>query len=472
MEVAIIGFGVEGRAVAEYLLRHDSAAKITICDQRKIGSEELGALAPKVRLQCGKEYLKDLPRFDSIYRSPGVLLSTPELVRVREKVTSLTKLFFEKCPCPIVGVTGTKGKGTTTTLLAQMLREAKGKVYVGGNIGVSPTDFLDKLTPQDTVVLELSSFQLEDMDCSPHVAVVLGITPDHQDHHVSFEEYVAAKKNIVAHQQKGDVAILDGDDATSTSFAKIATGARGTHARMRLFSTKKEVADGGFIKVGSLILKDGSTGTIVGDANERGLIGPHNLKNILAAACAAQTLGVPVEVIEHVIRTCKGLPHRLEFVGTLNSARFYNDSASTNPETTIAAIRSFDAPTILIAGGSEKNLDCTNLGQAIATHLNVKTVVLMGQTAARIEKSIEEAVVAEDARIVAAIRKTGRDVPHRAQKLEIIMAEGYEEAFMVAKVLAQPGDIVLLSPGCASFDMFKNYAQRGDIFRDFVKSMA
>lgn len=459
MKIAIIGFGVEGKAVADYLVK--KGHEITVCDVGDVAPKNTpGQKSLNLHFRCGANYLNDLHEFDLIFRSPGIPCSLGEFDAVRGKLTSETKYFFEKCPCEIVGVTGTKGKGTVVTLLNEMLVETMkkrgddSKVYLGGNIGTPPLAFLDSLAPKDLVILELSSFQLEDLKQSPHVAVVLGITPDHMDHHKDMAEYVEAKKNIVKFQASADFAVLDADNELSSGFKKETT------AQILEVSLSKAVAEGGFMKVGSFVINKGKTATIVGQKGATHLVGDHNIKNILVSATVAQLLGAPVEIITRVIKESKGLPHRLEFVGEINGARFYNDSASTTPEAAIAAVRAFSSPIILICGGSDKNISFSQLGEEIAARQNVKTVVLMGETAGKLESAIEKEV--------GAMQKTRkREIP-----LDLIRAESYQEAFMVAKMIAQPGDTVVLSPACASFDMFTNYCERGDIFRAFVADIA
>lgn len=458
MKIAVIGFGVEGRALVAYFLARGE--EVTVCDI----AEKLEGVPKGVTLEIGKGYLKGLEKFDAIFRSPGIPYLKGEFDAVRGKLTSLTKYFFEHCPCPIVGVTGTKGKGTTSSLLYEMLKTARtnAAVFLGGNIGHPPLAFLDKLTKKDIVVLELSSFQLQDLNVSPHVSVVLGITPDHQDHHKNFEEYVEAKKNIVKFQKAGDVAVFDNDNEVAAGFAKA------TKAKKRFFSIEKPVKEGGFVKVGSLILKHGTTGTIIGEKGCTKLIGEHNLKNIFAAAIVAQELDVPVEVITKAVKEFSGLPHRLELVREASGVRYYNDSASTNPDTTIAAVRAFTSPLIVILGGSEKNADFSTLGKEIAQRLNVRAVILMGATREKIERAIEEACAQEEKRRGEITARTGRSQPTRAAPLDLILAESYQESFMVSKLLAESGDTVLLSPACASFDMFNDYKERGEIFQRFV----
>lgn len=453
MKIAVVGYGVEGKSVVKYFGKRKH--EITICDINGEIAKLPEAKSRNFSWKVGPHYLNNLGGFDLIFRSPGIPYLKPEFNAIRSQLTSATKYFFEKCPCPIVGVTGTKGKGTVSSLIYEMLRRVEGgsggqkinRVFLGGNIGASPLDFLDELKPGDLVILELSSFQLQDLNKSPFISVVLGISEDHLDHHKDLDEYIEAKKNIVKFQGTADFAVIDADNEVSNSFAK------DTKAKIFKVSLESLIGDGCFIKVGKLIFKRGETGVIFGEKNRVGLIGEHNLKNILAAGAVANLLGVPVNIIEKATREFKGLPHRLELVGEKNGAKFYNDSASTNPSTTIAALRAFNTPTILIAGGSEKNADFSPLGLEIAKRKNIKTVILMGQTRGRIESAIEKACA----------KSPRPDAP-----LELIGADSYMEAFMVAKMLATSGDVVLLSPACASFDMFKNYAERGDLFRNFV----
>ncbi|MBI2639082.1 UDP-N-acetylmuramoyl-L-alanine--D-glutamate ligase [Candidatus Peregrinibacteria bacterium] len=447
MKIAIVGYGVEGKALAQYFRKHGH--DVTVCDVSEGSKKELEK--NKIHTKLGPHYLQNLGGFDLIFRSPGIPYLKKEFDPIRKQLTSATKYFFEKCPCAIVGVTGTKGKGTVSTLLFEILKAAGRKVFLGGNIGKSPMEFLDELAPRDLVILELSSFQLQDLQKSPHVAVVLGITPDHLDHHKDMDEYVDAKRNIVRFQGPKDFAVLDMDNKQSASFEK------NTKAKISGVSIEKPVGEGGFLKVGSLILKHGKTGMIFGEKNNVKLLGNHNIKNILAAAAAAHILGAPIEVITKTVREFRGLPHRLEFVKEAGGVKYYNDSASTNPDTAIAALRAFAAPTILIAGGSDKNADFSSMAQEIVERPNIKAVVLMGQTKPKIEHAIETAAAKSPAR--------------RSAPLELISADSYQEAFMVARTISSPGDIVLLSPACASFDMFANYKERGDIFRNFVLDM-
>ena len=368
------------------------------------------------------ELIGKLDNYDVIFRTPGLPYLSRAVQQAKEKgveIYSQTKLFFDLCPAKIIGVTGTKGKGTTATLIYEILKtnalrpslapvrrsgQAQGqKVFLAGNIGEDPFQFLDKLGKDDWVILELSSFQLQDLRKSPHIAVVLKITPDHLDHHKTFEEYRKAKDNIVKYQKEGDIKIQNS-------------------------------------KLDPRIRED-----------EVGLLGKFNLQNVAAAVAAVKAAGVKdMEVVRKVVRDFKGLPHRLEFVAEKGGVKYYDDSFSTTPETAMAALTAFDTPIILIAGGSEKNSDYTELGKTIADS-KVKALLAVGTTGPKIA----------NAAVAAGFK--GRIVKGGLNSMEKIVAE--------AKKLARPGDVVLLSPASASFDMFHDYKDRGELFQKFVKHL-
>lgn len=449
--VAILGLSIEGIDSAHFF--HSDGAHIWCCDRRT--KEELGdtygELVPiAAGFQLGDGYLAHLARFDIVVRTPGMSLRLPELVSLQKRgreITSQTKLFFSLCQAPIIGVTGTKGKGTTSTLIAQML-EADGKtVWLGGNVGTPILSKVRKIKQSDMVVLELSSFQLEDCRQSPHIAVVLKTTQEHlanQDNlasnfHVSREAYVEAKKSIVRYQKRTDVAILNADDPTSTSFASE------TPARIEYFSRYKQTMDA-YVADHAVYVHEGKELQKICSAGEVKLRGIHNLDNIAAASLAARAATVSWNAIIKAAKAFEGLEHRLETVKTVTGVLYINDSFSTVPETAIAAIESFTEPIILIAGGSEKGSDFTQLGEVIASH-PVKVLIAIGLMTGRIVKAAKDAGF------------TGKIITGARSMHEIVSD---------ARGEATTGDVVLLSPACASFDMFKNYKERGKLFKHEV----
>lgn len=442
-KIAILGFGLEGQDLCRFFL--EKKAEITVFDQKRaseLGKEYFEFKNQGVGFGLGKNYLKSgIKNFDIIFRSPGFRRFLPEILEAEKagvKISSATKLFFELCQAKIVGVTGTKGKGTTSTLIYQILKRAKEEAFLAGNIGQPMLALLPKLTGSSWVVLELSSFQLQDLNKSPHIAVVLFVTSEHLDYHQSRKEYILAKENIVCHQEKGGFAILNADNATSSSFASL------TPAQTFFFSRKTKV-EGAYVKDEKIFL----FGQLVGSTKGLQLRGRHNWDNVCAAATAAWVAGAKTETIKKAVFAFRGLEHRLELVKKTRDVAFYNDSFSTTPETAIAAIRSFKEPVILIAGGSEKGSSYRGLGKEIVKS-SVKVLILIGQTADRIKK--------------AAIQADFRgEVIYKPGKMREIVKVAFQKA--------GPGDIVLLSPACASFDMFANYKDRGVQFKREVKRL-
>ncbi|HCM82901.1 MAG: UDP-N-acetylmuramoylalanine-D-glutamate ligase [Microgenomates group bacterium GW2011_GWC1_43_11] len=444
--VALVGLSKEGQDALKFFL---SLGNTVLCADRRekdaFFSEYPQLKNEPVTWSFGPAYLSDLGNADIIVRTSGMALSTPELQEAKKsgkELTSSTKLFFEFSKAPIIGVTGTKGKGTTSTLLYEILKKAGKTVYLGGNIGIPLLSTVSSITPDHWVVLELSSFQLEDLTMSPHIAIVLTITQDHlanydplaTNFHTSREAYVEAKKQIVCHQGISDIAILHADDPTSLFFA------HETPAK-KYFYGKKPNADA-IIEGSEVMLNAGKRKEKIVSLSELQLLGAHNLENVGAAVLGAYVVGVPMDIIKNVVRTFQGLPHRLEKVGEKHGVTFINDSFSTTPETTIAAIHAFNKPIICILGGSEKGSDFTAMGTVIAKS-PVKKAIVVGQMTNRIIKALESAGFEGDT-------VTGLTSMHDMVK----------EAVGNAKA----GDVVLLSPACASFDLFKNYKERGNQF--------
>ncbi len=444
--VAVLGLSVEGTDSVRFF--NAEGARVWCCDRRT--KEELGDTYDELKplaegFQLGKRYLEDIGRFDLIVRTPGMSLRLPLLQR--RELTSSTKLFFSLCAAPIIGVTGTKGKGTTGTLIARMIEADGKKVWLGGNVGTPLLSKVRAIKPSDAVVLELSSFQLEDCRQSPHVAVVLKTTQEHlanqdklaSNFHLTRETYVDAKKSIVRYQKKTDVVILNADDSTSLSFAAE------TPARVLCFGRVKKTTDA-YVADSTIYLNVKKKPQKVCSLGEIKLRGMHNLDNIAAAALAARATGVSLNAIRLAAISFEGLEHRLETIREARGVLYVNDSFSTVPETAIAAIESFNQKIILIAGGSEKGSDFTELGKVIAAH-SVKTLIAIGRMTERIVKASKDAGF------------TGKIITGARSMHDIVS---------IASKEAAAGDVVLLSPACASFDMFKNYKERGKLFKHEV----
>lgn len=441
-KLGIFGFGHEGQAVAKYLQRHGLSA--TVFDEQPrthFSSDLLETFESKgFVFSCGKP-IEAWQGVEVVFRSPGIWRLHPALLRLEAEgiiITSQTKWFFEHCPAKIIGVTGTKGKGTTSTLIYNILTQAKvGKVVLTGNIGkVAPLEYLDELTQDDWVVMELSSFQLQDLDKSPHIGVCLMVTQEHLDHHRTIQEYRAAKEAICKHQSATDFIIFAGDYEGSREIAQKSLG-------QKLAFGRKEGQLAARIEENIITISSLEQGEF--DFADRKLLGPHNLENISAALLATLAAGVGLQDSVPVAKLFKGLEHRLEVVGTFSGVTFVNDSFSTAPEPTIAAIKSFSNPIILICGGSEKNVNFDELATEISAAKNIKEIVLIGTTALRIQTALKQAGFAGKA------------------KMDL---SSFDEVFQYLQGISQAGDVVLLSPACASFDMFKNYIDRGEQFKE------
>ena len=445
---AVIGLGFEGRDVVKFLLK--VGAKVTIYDKKQLKELDFEDINPKnVNLITGENYLSaGLTKYDIIFRSPGVYRYLPEIVEAEKRgseISNQVKLFFELFNGKIIGVTGTKGKGTTSTLIYEFLKNSGKDVYISGNIGAgSLLNLLENVNKDCFVVLELSSFQLIDLTKSPHIAVVLNITSDHLDWHKNVEEYVTAKKNIVSHQEKYDFSVINSDYKTPKSFAKY------TKSKVYYFSKNKKVK-GCFVNDGNIVLEIDHKKEIIGKANDLLLRGEHNWENITAAVCASFHAGANLKAIRKVVFSFKGLEHRLELVGEKLGAKFYNDSFATGPQPTIAAIRSFTEPTTIILGGYDKGLDYDELGKVIAESDHIQGIILIGDLAQKIEKVIKNSGYKNK------LANLGKS------EMKVIIKKAVE--------FTPKGGNVLLSPAAASFDMFESYKERGKKFKEIVKSM-
>ena len=442
MKVALIGYGIEGKAA----LKHwsDLGAEVTVCDQNPSTQVPDG-----VRKRLGGGYLENLNEFDVIWRTaginPSIILSTNP--NVRSKITSTIDEFLRVCPTRnVIGVTGTKGKGTTSTLIAKMLEADGKKVFLGGNIGVSPFDFLPDLTPDAWVVLEVSSFQLIDLKRSPKFAVCLMVVPEHLNWHKDLADYLNAKSQLFMHQSPGDLAVYCADNAASRDIA-----AHGPGRKVPYYAPP-----GAYVADGSIVID----GQEIAATGELKLLGAHNWQNACAAVTAVWQITRNIPAIRSVLTSFAGLEHRLEFVREADDVKYYDDSFGTTPETAIVAIQAFEQPKVIILGGSDKGTSFDELAKVVAAS-NVRSVILIGNTS---NPDFPPATPA----IEAALRV------HGVENIVSMARPGGNsmgDIVKTARSYARPGDIVLLSTACASFDMFKNYKDRGNQFRQAVLAL-
>jgi len=454
-KIAILGLGMEGVAIAEFLLQN-KVADLTLLDREeedKIISrtegkdkEKISTLLanPGIKKNLGPKYLDNLSSYEVIFRTPGISALVPELIAARKagtEITSQIKLFFDLCPCPIIGVTGTKGKGTTSSLIFNILKKAGKDVHIAGNIGAPAISLIPELKPDSIVILELSSFQLMDLHKSPHVAVITNLLVDHLDYHRDIEEYQNAKFSILKNQSEKDFAVLNFESTFSEE--KIA----GLKSKVRYFSmvSPKDALVGEY----NVVLDPNGRMMEICNLSDLQVFGRHNLANIAAASLVVDALGIDSATTKKAAREFKGLPHRLEFVDTVLGVKFVNDSFATNPEPTMAAIRSFSEPIVLILGGSSKGANFDELAEEIKNN-KVKKVILIGAEKDKIRQSLD-----------------------KANYSDYVEASGdINDVVVESKNQTEKGDVVIFSPACASFDMFKNYKDRGKKFRNAVLQLS
>lgn len=422
MKIAIVGYGVEGKSVLNYVLKTYPDADISIYDERQV----IGELPGNIAVIVGTTAFIDVDA-DIVFRSPGI---APNKISTKGDITSATKEFLEKCPAPIIGVTGTKGKGTTASLIHSILQASGKKSWLVGNIGTPALDVLDQITPDDIVVYELSSFQLWDLEQSPHTAVVLMIEPDHLDVHADFAEYVNAKANITKHQTADDVLVYAKANDTSS------------HIAIQSEAAKRPFQDDALAHVDDGWFYFGETKLCQTEALK--LPGEHNLDNACAAINAVWEYVQDGGTIASGLAAFGGLPHRLKFVREVDGVSYYDDSIATTPGSAIAALRAFEQPKVLILGGSDKGVEYTELIDAVLGSSSMRAVLCIGA----IGPQLHEAFIDKGA-------KGG---------LNLVSETDMKMIVEKAKACAQPGDVVIMSPAAASFDMFKNYADRGEQF--------
>ncbi|MBE3576494.1 MAG: UDP-N-acetylmuramoyl-L-alanine--D-glutamate ligase [Limnochordales bacterium] len=466
--VAVVGLGKSNLAVIRYLLRR--GAEVSGRDQKPL--DQLGEIGEELRsypieLRLGPGYLEGLEEYDCVFLTPGISRHKPELVHLREAgvpVHSEIEIVLRECRAPILGITGTSGKTTTTTLVGKIMEASGRRTFVGGNIGQPLIEIAAEIPPDAVVVLELSSFQLEMLNQSPRGALVTNVSPNHLDMHADMAEYVAAKERIFLFQHPEDVAVFNLDNEYTRAMAQRA------RSRTFWFSLEREPVRGAWLEGENLLLRRGQGNQqgragrgegeveIVARREELLLPGLHNVANVLAACALTGAFGVPKEAMYRVITTFRGVPHRLELVGEGEvggkpNVMFINDSIATTPARAVAGIRAMTRPTVLLAGGYDKHIPFDELAaELLRPGCPVQAVVLLGATAEKIEQAIDEA------------RQQAIALGEQPRSLAVHRAGTFAEAVRLAAELVPAGGVVLLSPACASYDMFRNFEERAAEF--------
>ena len=442
-KITVIGIGISNMPLIKYLA--ELGADVTACDRRT--KEDLGDNYTEleklgIQFRLGDGYLDNLSG-DIIFKTPGMRFDVPQLLEAKANgsiVTSEMEVFFDVCPSHIIAVTGSDGKTTTTTLIHKMMTKAGYTTWLGGNIGNPLLTDTEKMKEDDWVILELSSFQLHTMRKSPEIAVITNISPNHLDMHKDYQEYIDAKKNIMLYQREGNILVVNADNEVTAKIGKEAKGA------VRYFSrqdTADVYLDGDTIKRGNVEVLN---------INDIKIPGMHNVENYMTAIAAVSGL-VDDDVIVDIAKTFGGVEHRIELVRILDGVRYYNSSIDSSPNRTINTLRVFPEKVIMIGGGKDKGIPYDELGPALAAY--VKTLVLIGATSDKIEESLN-----------AEIQRTGK-----GKNIEVIRAASYEDAVNQARSRAQEGDVVILTPASTSFDLFRNFEERGNLFKKIVNEL-
>jgi len=432
MKIAIAGYGMEGESSYRYWASDDNN-EITIVDEHQPTRD----IPRGVETIIGEGAFSRLGDFDLVIRTAGL---SPEKIKTNGKIWSATNEFFEVCPAVIIGVTGTKGKGTISSLIASFFEASGKKVWLVGNIGVSALDALEQIGGEDIVVYELSSFQLWDLQKSPQTAVVGMIESDHLNVHKNMDDYVNSKRNIRAHQSNNDICVYHPTNHYSRDIAL--SNSNGKAVRYGISD------DGGVYERDGEFLQNGD---IICSTELLQLLGYHNIENACAAITVAMAHGVSIDSIKEGLRSFKGLPNRIEFVRKVEGIDYYNDSFSSTPGATVAAVKSFTQPEILILGGVDKGADFNELAETLGERNNIKEIIIIGEIKQKLAEILNRKFV--------------------NLKLSVLEAKTMEEIVQYSKSVAVSGDVVLLSPGCASFDMFRDFYDRGDQFRNIVNKL-
>jgi UDP-N-acetylmuramoylalanine--D-glutamate ligase len=454
--VLVIGAARQGLALARFLLSH--GAQVTLNDQKPADSQDMRAAMaslpdPRLRWVLGRHPLEALEGATLVCVSGGVPLDLPIIQEARRRGLPLSndsQLFMEAVPCPTIGITGSAGKTTTTVLvgrMAQAAMQAPRQAWVGGNIGQPLIEFLDQMRPDDLAIQELSSFQLELMSISPHIAAVLNITPNHLDRHGTMEAYTAAKARILSFQRQNDVAVLNRDDPGSQALSE---GVRGSLVTFGMDEPEPGQA-GVYVEMGHILYRGSGAPLEVMPVSSVALRGVHNLYNVLAACAIAFAAGLPIEAMRAGVEGFAGIPHRLEFVRTWRGVDWYNDSIATAPERAIAAIRSFHEPLVLLAGGRDKKLPWQDF--AALVRQRVDHLIVFGEAAELIASAVGPLQPGE-------------------RPFSLTRCSGLRQAVQAAAEIAQPGDVVLLAPGGTSFDEFRDFEERGERYKQWLMELS
>lgn len=441
-KVLVVGAGKSGVAVSMFLAQKGARATLTDSKKPEHFNGGLDQLANAgVELVLGENPEVEAGRYDLVVVSPGVPLTVPPVARAFQlniPVLGELELAYLFTSSPIVAITGTNGKTTTTTLVGEIFKHAGFKTLVGGNIGVPLVQEVEKYGPEDIIVAEVSSFQLETTyTFRPRVGAMLNLTPDHLDRHGDMAGYAAAKAKIFANQRADDYTVLNYDDPETRKLASLSPG------NVIFFSRRHTLEKGVFVQGDMIVVKLDGKPTQVMPASDLGIPGAHNLENALAAVACGHVMGISAKQLASALRSFSGVAHRLEFVADINGVSYVNDSKGTNPDASIKALEAYDRPIVLLAGGKNKGSDFTDFAKKAREKARV--LVLLGQAAPEIEKAARAAGINE-----------------------IIRASDFKEAVLSARQAAHPGDVVLLSPACASWDMFNSYEERGDLFKQIV----
>lgn len=442
-DITVIGIGISNLPLIKYLA--ELGAHVTACDRRT--KDDLGESYKElseigVKLNLGGTYLENLSG-DIIFKTPGMRYDVPQLLKAKENgsiVTSEMEVFFDVCPSHIIAVTGSDGKTTTTTLIHKMMTNAGYTTWLGGNIGNPLLTDAEKMKKDDWVILELSSFQLHTMRKSPEIAVITNISPNHLDMHKDYQEYIDAKKNIMLYQSADNTLIVNADNEVTSLIGREAKG------QVKYFS-RTQKAD---VYLDGNVIKRGSDSVL--NINDIKIPGMHNVENYMTAIAAVQGL-VDDKVITDVAKDFGGVEHRIELVRTLDGVRYYNSSIDSSPNRTINTLRVFPEKVIMIGGGKDKGIPYDEIGPSLAEH--VKVLILIGATSDKIAEALDNE-----------IKRSGN-----GKDIEVICASTYEDAVNTARSRAHEGDVVILTPASTSFDMFRNFEERGNLFKKIVNEL-